>query len=141
MVAQTPSRLCNRVFCEDLLDPLECLFHGRLRRQAAVNDIGPGRGPDMCVLDAGVSRVEHPEVRYRWTEQTLLGVSGPVRVCQPPRIVFGDRRHAWDIAAQPGLQIGIENLRLDQKFEEFLRYFNVLRTLRNDAAGMQRLAR
>src|ERR1700730_9127793 len=59
----------------------------------------------------------------------------------PATYRFGDRQHARDIAAQPGLQIGVENLRLDQEFEEVLRYFDVLRALRNEAAGMQRLTR
>jgi hypothetical protein len=52
-------------------------------------------------------------------------VGGPVRVCQPSQVVFGDRRHARDMAAKPGLQISLENLRLDEVFQEVFRDFEI----------------
>ncbi len=57
----------------------------------------------MRVLDAGISRVEYPEIRHRRTEQTLLDIGFPMRVRHPPRIVLGDRRHARDVPAEARL--------------------------------------
>src|ERR1700682_906857 len=41
----------DRIFREDLLDPLESLLGGGLGCHAALHDIGPPDAPDMLVAD------------------------------------------------------------------------------------------
>src|SRR5215469_3304261 len=48
------SGLRDRVFREDLLDPLERLFRGCLRRHPFLHDVDPANGPDVLVLDLGI---------------------------------------------------------------------------------------
>src|SRR5262249_20325997 len=56
--------LRNRIFREDLLDPIEGLLGRRLWRHPVLDDFGPGGRPDMLVLDLGIGRIEGPESRY-----------------------------------------------------------------------------
>src|SRR6516162_6134802 len=52
--AARPARgLRDRIFREDLLDPLERLLRRRLRRHAIL-DIDPTGAPNMLVLDLGI---------------------------------------------------------------------------------------
>src|SRR5690242_14889235 len=69
----------------------------------------------MLVLDLGISRVGGPEGRYGRAEQALPDVSRPVRFfgVEPPRVVLHDRRHRRQIAAQPRLQILVQDPRLE----------------------------
>src|SRR5438309_1870162 len=48
------SAVGDRVFGEDLLDPLEGLLRRRLRRHPAGRDVGPAGRPNMLVLDLGI---------------------------------------------------------------------------------------
>src|SRR6266851_8285220 len=78
--------LLDWVFGEDLLDPLGRLFRRRLRGHPALDDVHPAGHPGVLVLDLGVGRVEDPEIRHGRAEQTLLSVSRPVRVVEPPMV-------------------------------------------------------
>src|ERR1700730_13292872 len=107
-----PQSLPDRIFREDLLDPLERLFRRRLRCHPAGNDVGPGDGPDMLVLDLGIGRVGGPEGRYGRPERALLPVRPPGGVfgVGPPGVVLDDRRHRRQVPAEPRLQILVKNL-------------------------------
>src|SRR2546421_2277328 len=70
----------NRVFGEDLRDPLERLLRGRLRRQAVLDDVHPALHKGMLVLDLRKGRVEDPPLRQGRAEQALLDIRLPVRV-------------------------------------------------------------
>src|SRR5262249_24505149 len=59
---ETPGPGCwrlgrDRVFGEDLLDPLRRLLGGLLGLHAALHDVGPADAPDMLVADLGIGRV------------------------------------------------------------------------------------
>src|ERR1700730_3766352 len=97
------SGLLNRVFREDLFHPFESLFGGGLRRHPAGHDVGPPEWPDMLVLHLRIGGVERPIIRYRRAEQRLRRVGFSMRVREPPRVAFDDRRHARDIPAEPDL--------------------------------------
>src|SRR6516162_11817342 len=88
MFVPSSSRLCDRIFREYFLDPLECFFRRRLRRGVVFHNFGPGRLPDMLVLDLGIGRVRGPEGWYRRAEQTLLGVRRPVWAANHHRSSF-----------------------------------------------------
>src|SRR3984893_10832124 len=135
------STLPHRVFGEDLFDSLERFLGRRLRRHSVLHDVGPTGWPDMLVLHLRIGRIERPVIRDRRAEQRLGRIGFPMRVGEPPRVAFDDRRHAWNVAAEPGLQVLVHDLRLDQIFEEFLRYRDILRALRDHAAGGAGLAR
>src|SRR5580704_19441148 len=87
------SGLRDREFREDLLDPLERLLGRGRRRRPVLNDLGPGRLPDMLVLDLGISWVGGPEGRHGRAEQAVMDGSRPVRILgvEPPRVVLHDR--------------------------------------------------
>src|SRR6266481_9082423 len=113
------SALRDRVFREDLLDPLEGLLGSRLRRHPAGHDIDPARTPGVLVLNLGIGRVEGPKLRRGRAEQALLGVSRPVRVREPPRVAFDDRRHRRDAAAEPRLSRPVTTFGLIKYLRKF----------------------
>src|SRR4051794_25591370 len=57
--------LRDRVFREDLLDPLERLRCGRLWCHPALHDLGPTHWPDMFALHLRIGRIECPVIRDR----------------------------------------------------------------------------
>ena len=63
-----PSGLLDRVFREDLLDPLERLVDGRFRRHPLFDDIELGDAEEMLGVDLRDGRVEHLVDRQRRTE-------------------------------------------------------------------------
>src|SRR5215469_6948869 len=60
--------LRDRVFREELFDPLERLLCGRLRRHPFFHNIDPANSPNVLVLDLGVCGVKGPELRQRRAE-------------------------------------------------------------------------
>ena len=58
------SGLRDRVFREDLLDPLEGLLGRRLWRHTLFHDVDPADAPHVLVLDLGIGRVVHPKGRH-----------------------------------------------------------------------------
>src|SRR5260370_26515340 len=128
------STLPDRVFSEDLLDSLERFFGRGLRRHPVLHDVGPAGWPDMLVLHLCIGRIECPVICYGRAGQRLGRVGFPMRVGEPPRVAFDDRRHARNVAAEPGLQVLVDDRRLDQIFEEFLGHFDILRPLRDQRA-------
>src|SRR5204863_9379072 len=97
------SALCDRVLCENLLGALEGFFRRRLRRHPTAHDVVPGGRPDMLILELCIGRIERPEGRQGGAEQALLDVGRPVRILAPLRVISLDRRHARNIAAEPGI--------------------------------------
>src|SRR5438132_10321316 len=57
MLPSVVSTHCDRIFREDLLDPLEGLVRGGLRCHATSHDVDPADRPDMLVLDLRVGRI------------------------------------------------------------------------------------
>src|SRR6516162_8256800 len=100
-----PSRLFNRIFREDLFDPLEGLVGRCLRYHPVLDDIHPPLAPGMLGLDLRVGRIEQPILRQRRLQPNLRGVGFAVRIGEPPRIVLDDRRHARSAAAKRFLPI------------------------------------
>ena len=97
----------------------------------------------MLVLDLGVGRVVDPELRHGRAEQGLLDICHPVRIRRRtttghPLTIDG---MAGTAPAEPGFQILVADLRLDQIFEEFLGDRDVFCPLRDQAAGVTSLAR
>src|SRR6516165_5462326 len=97
------SRLRDRIFVEDLPDPLERLLRGCLRRHA-IFDIDPPGAPNVLVLHLGIGRVVGPELRQGGTQQALSCVSRPMRVVEPPVIALHGGRHTRNVAAEARLQ-------------------------------------
>jgi hypothetical protein len=67
-VEQAGSALRDRIFCKDLLDPLERLLSRSLRRHSVLHDVNPSDAPSVLVPDLGVSWIECPELRKRRAE-------------------------------------------------------------------------
>src|SRR5690348_6531572 len=94
----------DRVFGENLLDPLERLLGGSLRCHAALDDVHPALAPGVLARDLRVSRVEGPELRHGRAEQALRRVGCSVRIVEPPMVLLHDRGHARNAATKTGFQ-------------------------------------
>src|SRR6516164_6108867 len=70
-----PSGRCDRVICEDLLDPLEGFVDGILRFRPLLHDLGPRGLPHVLALDLRYSRVEDPEIRHGQADQASIYIS------------------------------------------------------------------
>src|SRR5262249_49682760 len=135
------SSLRDRVFCQNLFDPLERFFGGSLRGHSLSDHISCGQSPSLGRLALGVTRIVNGILRNRWTQQSLLRVSGYMLVLgiEPERFCLdelGDRRKP---SAEPAFEISVCDLRLDQVFGEIFGDFDVLSSLGDEAAANGKL--
>src|SRR5262249_38843664 len=135
------SALCDLIFREERLDPLEGLVDRLCRRHTVVDDIEHRHAPDMLVINLRNGRVEDIVKRHGWVDHALFGIARTVRVrgILPERIL-GELWHGRQRPAQPRLDIAADDLRLDPVFQELLGHRDVLRSLRDQAAAEADLA-
>src|SRR5262249_51833059 len=74
------SALCDLIFREERLDPLEGLVDRLGRRHAVVDHIEHRHAPDMFVINLRNGRVEDIVKRHGRVDHTLFGVTPKVRV-------------------------------------------------------------
>src|SRR5260370_34900380 len=125
------SALRDRVFRQDLSDPLERLLRRSLRRHSLSEDVGRGEAPDLLGFDLGIAWVVNGILRDRRAEQALPGVSRQVLILgiEPEGVVLGEFRHCWKPSAQSAFQVGVRPLRRDQAFPKIFGTFYVLDAL------------
>src|SRR5258707_2847515 len=107
------SHLRDWVFGEDLRNPFGRFVRRCLWRHPAADDVYPGSAPYVFASDLGIGRIVHPERRCGWSEQTLFDECLAMRIGNPPRVLFDNRTHRWQVASKSCLQILIENVGLD----------------------------
>src|SRR6266702_5798251 len=103
------SALRDRVFRQDISDPLERLLRRSLRRHSLSNDVGLGEAPDLLGFDLGITWVVNGILRDRRAELALPGVSGHVLILgiELEGVVLVELRHRWKPAAQSAFQVGV----------------------------------
>src|SRR3954453_4406247 len=124
----------NRIFSEYLLRSCDSLFRRFLRLHIMQDDIGPPRREHVLVAALRPGGVEDEELRNRIAKQSQLAIGLAVRVFGPPRIVLYDRYYGGNSASQSGFQVLVQNLRLNQVFQEVLRDLDVLCSFWDQAA-------
>src|SRR5690348_5169259 len=98
------------------------------------DDIGPPRREHVLVAALRPSGVEDEELRNRIAEQSQLAIGLAVRVFHPPWVVLDYRHYRGNSASKSGFQVFVQNLRLDQVFQEVLRRLDVLCSFWDQAA-------
>src|ERR1700675_851354 len=110
----------DRIFREYLLDPLERLLRGRLRRHPVLEDVRPSGAKNVLVAYLCPGRVIDKEIRRSRPEQRLFYIRLAVRILAPPRIVFDDRGKCGNVPAEPNLEVIVGDLGLDQILHKVL---------------------
>src|SRR3954470_20617083 len=124
----------DRIFSEYLLRSCDRLFRRFLRLHIMQDDIGPPRREHVLIAALRPGGIEDEELRNRIAEQSQLAIGLAVWVFGPPWIVLYDRYHGGYSASQSGFQVLVQNLRLDQIFQEVLRDLDILCSFGDQAA-------
>src|SRR6516165_5966106 len=101
--------LDDRVFGQNLPDPLERFLRRRLRRHPFPDHVGLRRAPDLLGVGLGIAGVEDGVIRHRRIHQALAGISRHVRILgvEPEGVAFDEIRHRRQPSAQPRFQVFI----------------------------------